>query len=231
VDQAIQDGIGQGRIPDLGVPFIHRELRGHESGTETVTIFEEFQEVSALFIGQGGYAPVVQGDQIGFRQGGQELGITPIPFGDLKVLEETGEAEIADRVTLPTGFMGQGAGQEGFTASRGPGDEDIVVLSDPVAGTQLGDQGFIQAAGMAEVDILQSRLLAQPGLTETGFHSAILPFGHFPINQQSQTFLEAEGVDLGESLLIFKGPGHTGQPQGLEFFERGMRQHSGPPYW
>ena len=110
VDQAIQDSIGQGGIPDLGVPFIHRELRGHEGGAEAVTIFEELQEIPALFVGQGGYSPVIQGEQIGFRQGGQELGITPIPFGDLKVLEETGETEIANRVALSTGFMGQGAG-------------------------------------------------------------------------------------------------------------------------
>jgi hypothetical protein len=231
VDQAIQDGISQGGIPDLGVPFIHRELRGHEGGTEAVTIFEEFQEVPALFVGQGGYSPVIQSDQIGFRQGGQELGIASISFGDLKVLEETGETEIANRVAFTAGLMSQGTGQEGLPASRGAGDEDIVVLSDPVAGTQLGDQGFIQAAGMAEVDILQGRLLPQPGLMETGFHSAVLPFSHFPIDQQSQAFLEAEGVDLGESLLVFEGPGHTGQPQGLEFFERGMSQHSDPPYW
>lgn len=136
MDQAIQDGIGQGRIPDLGVPFIHRELSGDESGTKAVPIFEEFQKVSALFVGQGGYSLVVQGDQIGFRQGGQELGITAVPFGDLKVLEETGETEIANRVALSTGFVGQRTGQEGFTASGRAGNEDIVVLSDPVAGTQ-----------------------------------------------------------------------------------------------
>jgi hypothetical protein len=66
---------------------------------------------------------------------------------------------------------------------------------------------------------------------ETGFQAAIFPVGHFPIDEQTQAFLEAEGVDLGESLLVFEGPGHTGQPQGLEFFERGMCQHSDPPYW
>ena len=58
VDQAIQDGIGQGGIPDLGAPFIHRELSGHESGTEALTIFEEFHEVPALFVGQEGQSPI-----------------------------------------------------------------------------------------------------------------------------------------------------------------------------
>ncbi len=42
VDQAIQDGIGQRGISDLGMPFIHWELSGHEGGTEAVAVFEEF---------------------------------------------------------------------------------------------------------------------------------------------------------------------------------------------
>jgi hypothetical protein len=231
VNQAIQDGIGQGRISDLGVPFIHRQLSGNESGTKAVPIFEEFQKVPALFVSQVRYAPVVQGNQIDFGQGGQELRITPIAFGDLKVLEKTGETEIANRVALTTGFVGQGTGQEGFTASGRPGDEDIMVLSHPVTGSQLGEQGFIQAAGVAEVDILQGRLLAQSGLLETGFQAAVFPVGHFPVDEQTQAFFEAEGVHIEELLLVFEGPGHTSKPQGLEFFECGMNQHSSPPYW
>jgi len=74
VDQAIQDGIGQGGIPDLGVPFIHRELRGHESGTETVTIFEEFQEVPALFVGQGGIPQSSKAIRSVFAKAARSLG-------------------------------------------------------------------------------------------------------------------------------------------------------------
>ena len=90
MDQAIQDSIGQLGISDLGMPFIHRELSGHECGTEATAVFEEFQKVPALFNGKGGQSPIVQGDQIGFSQGGQEFRVAPIPFGDLEVLEEMG---------------------------------------------------------------------------------------------------------------------------------------------
>jgi len=38
VDQAIEDSIGQRGISDLGMPFIHRELSGHEGGTEAMTV-------------------------------------------------------------------------------------------------------------------------------------------------------------------------------------------------
>jgi hypothetical protein len=231
VDQAIEDRIGQRGISDLGMPFIHRELSGHEGGTEAMAVFEEFQEVPALFIGQGGQSPVVQGDQIGFCQGGQELGVAPVAFGDLEILEEAGETEITGRVSLSTGLVSQCAGQEGLPASGGACNEKVVVPIHPVAGSQLGDQGFVQAAGVAEVDILQSRGLPQAGLMETGFQPAIFPVGHFSIYEQSQAFLEVEGIDLGEPLLIFQSPGHTGQAQGLEFFEGWMSQHIGLPYW
>jgi hypothetical protein len=33
-------------------------LRGHESGTEALTIFEEFHKVPALFVGQEGQSPI-----------------------------------------------------------------------------------------------------------------------------------------------------------------------------
>jgi hypothetical protein len=104
------------------------------------------------------------------------------------------------------------------------------MLIHPVTRTQLGDQGLIQAPGMAEVDILQGRRLAQAGLTETGFHSAVVPVGHFPVDEQAQAFLEGQGVNLGEALLIFKGPDHTEQPQGLEFFKRGKKNISNIKY-
>jgi integrase len=70
------------------------------------------------------------------------------------------------------------------------------VLRYPATGTQLGDQGFIQAAGMAKVDILQDRRLAQAGLTETGLHAAVVSVGHFPIDEQTQAFLKGQGVNL-----------------------------------
>jgi hypothetical protein len=39
------------------------------------------------------------------------------------------------------------------------------VLFDPLAASQSHDQGFIQAPRMAEVDVLYTAILAQPGLS------------------------------------------------------------------
>ena len=180
VDQAVQDGIGQGGVPDLGVPFICWELSGHKGGTEAVTVFEDFQEVPALFFSQGGQTPIVQGDQIGFGEGGQELGIASVPFGELEVLEETVKAEITDRVALSTGFVGQGTGQEGFTASGGAGNENIVVLIHPVAGTQLGDQGFCPGREGGGSRYPPGPLVVAAGPDGDGFSAGDFPGRSFP---------------------------------------------------
>jgi len=51
----------------------------------------------------------------------------------------------------------------------------------------------------------------------------VLAFGEFPVGEQAQAFLEAEGLDLGKLLLLGQGVDHPGQLQGPEFIQGGMR--------
>jgi hypothetical protein len=53
----------------------------------------------------------------------------------------------------------------------------------------------------------------------------VLAFGQFPVGEQAQPLLEAEGLDLGEALLLGQGFDHAGQLQGPEFIQGGMGQH------
>ncbi len=43
VDEAIQDGIGQGRIIDEFMPVIDRELAGNQGGVHTVAVVQQFE--------------------------------------------------------------------------------------------------------------------------------------------------------------------------------------------
>jgi hypothetical protein len=42
VNQAIQDGIGQGGTADNIMPMIYRQLTGDQRGPQVVAIFEDF---------------------------------------------------------------------------------------------------------------------------------------------------------------------------------------------
>ena len=48
MDQAVEDGIGDGGLPDQLMPGIDRELTGDEGGAAIVAIIEDFQEVPAF---------------------------------------------------------------------------------------------------------------------------------------------------------------------------------------
>ncbi len=49
--QAVEDGIGEGRVTDGGMPFFDRQLAGGQGGAESVPVFEDFQQVTALLCG------------------------------------------------------------------------------------------------------------------------------------------------------------------------------------
>ena len=47
VHQAVEDGVGIGRVADQGVPLIDGQLAGDDGGAATVTVLEYFQEIVA----------------------------------------------------------------------------------------------------------------------------------------------------------------------------------------
>src|SRR3989344_2891403 len=69
VDEAVEDGVGQGRIADHLVPLLDGDLAGDEGGSAAVAILEDFQEIDALGLGGHRQAPVVGDEQIDAGQG------------------------------------------------------------------------------------------------------------------------------------------------------------------
>ena len=54
VNQSIQNGIGDRRISDMVVPVFHRELARDKGRGIAVAVFDDFQKISSLGVGQGG---------------------------------------------------------------------------------------------------------------------------------------------------------------------------------
>lgn len=69
------------------------------------------------------------------------------------MIEQFGAADIESPVSLAAGFLSQGAGEKGFTDSRGSGDDHVLMFLNPVAGEQIHDHGFIDSAGRFVVNV------------------------------------------------------------------------------
>ena len=54
VNQPIHNGIGDGRVPDMIMPMIHRELAGDEGGRTPTSLFDHFEQISPFGIRERG---------------------------------------------------------------------------------------------------------------------------------------------------------------------------------
>ena len=60
VDDAIEDGVGHGRVSDQRVEVGDRELAGDEYGAAVVTVFDDLQQVAPLIGVESFRTPIVQ---------------------------------------------------------------------------------------------------------------------------------------------------------------------------
>ena len=68
VHESIEDGVGERRFIDVGVPLIDGKLTGDERGFLVVTILEDFQQVSLGLIAERRQSEVIDVEQIDFRK-------------------------------------------------------------------------------------------------------------------------------------------------------------------
>ena len=163
VDEAVEDGVGQGGVANDLVPVVDGNLAGDEGGASVVAVFNDLEEVASLFVRQARHPPVIQDQEVGLGIGVHELGVASVAFGDGEILEEPGNAQIQGGMSFAAGFVSQGAGQVALTGTGGPGDEAVVALADPLASGQGEHELFVESAPPGVVDVLERGVLTQLG--------------------------------------------------------------------
>lgn len=64
MDDTIEDGVSDRRLPDHLVPLGHGELGGDQSGFPAVALFEDFQEIEPLLIAERMGSPVIEDEHL-----------------------------------------------------------------------------------------------------------------------------------------------------------------------
>ena len=65
VHDAIEDGVGQGRIVEVGVPVFDRQLTGDQCGFAGDAIVEQFEQVIAFGLADRSEAPIIEDQEVG----------------------------------------------------------------------------------------------------------------------------------------------------------------------
>ena len=100
VDEAVEDGVGVGRLADDGVPAGYRQLAGDDGGASAIAVLEDLKQVMSGLGVQRFQAPVVQDQQL---HGGQALEAAPdaaVAMRKGELVEELGDTDVEDRAVV-----------------------------------------------------------------------------------------------------------------------------------
>ena len=90
VDEAIEDGVCDGRVCDRLVPVIDRQLAGDECGAAVVPVIDKLQEIAALIGRERREAPIVEDQQLDTRERAQQAHMATITARERKASNSRG---------------------------------------------------------------------------------------------------------------------------------------------
>jgi hypothetical protein len=83
VNEPIEDGIGKRGVGNDLMPMLDRQLAGDQSGTESISILQDFQKIVSLFFDKFGKPPVVEDQKVGTSDGSEQVAgqssLCPLP--------------------------------------------------------------------------------------------------------------------------------------------------------
>jgi len=213
VDDAVEDGVGQGRITDQIVPSVDRDLAGDQRGTSTGSFLGDLQKVAPLFRTEGFTAPVIQDQQLHSAERPHQPGVTAIAVRQRQIGEQSGDTLVEHRVIVAARLMSKRAGEPRLSNPGRAFDDQVLLCLDPAAERQLLEQRAVETTRRATDDIFDSGLLAQPGVAQTRLEPAILTIREFAVEQQSEPFgvIEFATTWVGGQFLI--GARHSSEAE------------------
>jgi hypothetical protein len=120
VHEAVQDGVGVGRVADDLMPGGQRELGGDDRRSAAVSLLEDFEEVVTGAGVEGLEAEVVEDEKIGSTQGLDEARMAAVAPGERQVVAKLRPAMIENRAIVAAGSVADGAGEPALPyAARG----------------------------------------------------------------------------------------------------------------
>ena len=111
VDDAVEDGVGQGRIADQIMPAVHRDLAGDQRGAAAVAFLGDLQQIAPLLRAERFQPPVVQDQQLHSAERPHQPGVAAIAVRQCQIGEQAGDTLVEHRVIVAARFMSERAGE------------------------------------------------------------------------------------------------------------------------
>ena len=219
VDNAVEDGVGERRVADHGMPTVDRKLTGDQGGAAPVAVLDDLEQVVSLLGTERLETPVVEDKELDAAEGAHEAGITAIAFAEGQIAEQPWDALVEHGAVVAAGLVAKGAGQPALADPGRPFDDQVLRLLDPSPTRERLEEGAVEPACRAVIDVLDRSLMAQAGVAQTSLEPAILPVGCLMVEEQPEPFGLGEIGRFGIGGEADKGAGHAVQAELVKLIE------------
>jgi len=162
-----------------------------------MSVLDDLEQVAAILGTEFGEAEVVDDQDLGLGERGQQLRVGSIGACDGEVGEQPGGSPVRGAVSVTARAVGQGTSEPRFADAGWPSDEDVEVFADPAPVGQRQDEVLVEPAGLSEVDVLDACGVAQLGAPQPVGELSRGALGEFSVDEQPEAFLERQGLALG----------------------------------
>jgi hypothetical protein len=171
-----------------------------------VAIFEDFEEITLLEMGERRKSPIIQDQELDAPERLEKPGVATIATRERQGLEEPGNALIEHAPPVPAGLVAERAGDPAFADPCRPCDQKSFGARDPIASDELLEERAIDATRGAQIDGLDDGVLAQRGELEAGGDALGVAVCGFAIDDEAEPFFERKSADVVRSPLVLEGP-------------------------
>ena len=224
VDEAVEDGVGVGRVADDLVPFVDRDLAGEDGRATAVAFFEDLVKIAAGAGVERFEAPIVEDEELSAVEAAHDACVASVAARQGEIGEEFGDALIQNGAVVAAGFVAEGTGKPAFADAGRPAQDQIVVRVDPLAGGEFVKQRPIQAAMNSIVDVLDDGIVAQSGVAQPSREALVAAMGDLTIDQQAEPIGMGKGRHLAGGFEFGERLGHAGKPELVQLIKHWVGQ-------
>src|SRR6185312_14544258 len=173
------------------MPLRHGDLTCDQQGSLVVAIIDDLKQITTLVGGERFGSPVVEDEEIDALEIGEQAGCS---------LVEDGEAVAAS-------FVAERTGKPGLAGAGWADNDQVVGITDPLAGGEGLEERTVKAASGAIVDVLDGGGLPELGTGQAAREAAVVAGGDFPIDEEAEPIGVRHPGRLGIVLQFDEGIG------------------------